>query len=353
MRRTLLRITIFAIMILAASAVFALDSVILKADPGTKTAYTGPVWSPVGRTLAVVSGTYTDDPNLLCSGCEGKCIVTLTQNGSAWKSRVLLKNADLPVWSPDGKQLAATQSGLVVADVATGKAKIVAASKAVVGQPVASDVYEPLSWSPTGKFLMYRIMKQETWEVRLKEMKTGKDTKVATDCEAWWLPDSKVLTSYSGGVDGPGKGWLKIIDPVAGKSRTIVTGYYLTKPYIQKDGRYVFVHIADGAPKGKGIYRIDLKTSIIAKMTALSCLQLHWSPDGKKFIFITKYSPKGDVPPKSTLYVGDTVSWAFGIAAKDASKVDDVWYQHAQWAPTSKSAAYVSELGDVKLLIPE
>lgn len=330
-------LTLFAILMSCASAT---EVTVVKADPDAKIAYTNPVWSPDGRYIAYVGATYATDPNEPTFGKTDTSVYVASAASGKWVSKEIAKGADWPVWSADSKRLVVAQSGLTIVDVSTGKVT------KVTKRGLATNPDYPLSWSPNGRYVAYISYRNDVPTPLIRDLKGMKDLAVAPGMEGVWTGDGKYLTAA--GTDGPG--WLRLIDPLSGQSTLLLDQLGVRHPFIPKSGTAAWVLLTPTGPHGEGVYAVDLKKKTLVKQTALHALELGWSPNAANYAFITMYSPNKTVAPKSTMYLGTTSPWAFKIAAKDAAKTDDKQHQHLQWAPNSKSIAYVTELGDIKIL---
>lgn len=344
MRRILLSLSTLVFLSALASAAFAAEITLVKADPDAKIAYTGPVWSPNGKTIAYVGAPYTTDPNEPTTCKMDASVYVATLSGGKWNSRVLAKNSDWPVWAADGKKVAVSHAGLATVDAAKGK--IAQVTKASAG------VDYPMLWSPNGRFIVHASEMEGAFQPMIRDTKAGKDISQNIGFEGAWMPDGKLLTAMCTESDEVGANWLKIVDPASGNARTVAKDTCIRNPFIQKGGRYALIRITRNAPKGEGIYGVDLKTSTLSKVIAVRAKEFFWSPDGQQFAFFANYSPKAGVEVISALYVGNTQNWAFKIASKEAAKTDDTLHAHAQWSPDSKSIAYVTDAGDIRVMKP-
>jgi Tol biopolymer transport system component len=344
MRRTPLLFAALALFAILSSYVSAAEVIVVAANPDTKTAYTDPVWSPNGRSIAYVGLTYANSPNEPTFGKTDTNVYIATLAGGKWSSKELVKNADWPVWSPDGKKLMVDRGGLASVDVATGKIT------QITKRGLATNPDYPVSWSPNGRYLVYMSYRKDVPTPLIRDLKTAKDLSVAPGVVAVWMKDGKLLTAMCGPYCPAEGGWLKIIDPASGASSTLLDKWCVQNMFPLRGGSSAWVLLTPTGPHGEGIYTLDMKKGSTNKQTALHALEVSWSPDASQFAFITMYAPVGSVAPKSTLYVGDTGIWKFKIVAKDAAGTDDKLHQHAQWSPNSRSIAYVTELGDIKIL---
>ena len=326
---------------------------IISADAQAMIAYNNPVWSPDGRSLAYVSMPYQQAPNDSTGSDIGKSVYVATLAGGTCKKRLLMKDADWPVWSSDGAQIALNRGGLAIVNVSSGKSRTLLSDKRDPELGLVALRY-PVSWSPGGRYLLYI-----DWQTggcvtpTVIDNKTGKALSTQVGEDGFWMSGTKLLSARRSSPEASASSQLRITDFASGSSRTLVQGAYLMrKPFIPKGASYAWVWITGDAPKGEGIYRADLKTGKLTKMVAVRAKELYWSPDGKQFAFIADWSPRAGAEVLSCLYIGNTKTWAFKIASKSALKADDPWHAHASWSPNGKSIAYVTADGSVRLLKP-
>ncbi|MCX6374497.1 MAG: hypothetical protein NTU88_00405, partial [Armatimonadetes bacterium] len=153
------RISLVVATIIVASAAIAgvcrSDEVtIVSADAQAMIAYNNPVWSPDGRSLAYVSMPYQQSPNDSTGSDIGKSVYIATLAGGTCKKRLLMKDADWPVWSSDGAQIALNRGGLAIVNVSSGKSRTLLSDKRDPEQGLVALRY-PASWSPGGRYLLY------------------------------------------------------------------------------------------------------------------------------------------------------------------------------------------------------
>ena len=299
---------LICILVLLSALSAAAATVLMQASPGV--AYTNPVWSPNGRSIAYVGVSEADQSRS----------VYLATLGGVWKTKPLIQNADSPVWSPDGKKLAFSLGGLAVMDLATGKSGVKRAGQ-----------YYPLSWSPNGSYLLYT----DEATAAAMDMKTGKHLPLPATTDSGWMADGKLLTSVGGD--------LQIVDPAAGKSSVVACGINAKRPFIPKKASYAWVWIAENAAHGEGIYRVDLKTGKLEKQIAMHAKSLYFSPDGQQFAFLADWALNAQTEKQICLYLGSTRNWEFKIAAKGAG-------EGASWSPDSQSIAYSTADGSISIL---
>lgn len=96
----ILPVTIILVLLLSCASVFcAMEYVFVQANPAAGQTYTNPIWSPNGRSIAYVAvTTRPDSPET-----PAKNIYIATFSGGKWNHRLVAKDADQPIWSPDGK----------------------------------------------------------------------------------------------------------------------------------------------------------------------------------------------------------------------------------------------------------
>lgn len=315
------------LVLIASSSAVPQETAVIRADTAAGIAYNNPAWSPDGKSIAYVAYP---------TGCEengtGREIRIARLAAGQWKSKVLVKNADFPLWSPNGKRLAFNRSCLTILDLASG----VSAGKN------ATKPY-PLGWSPNSRYILCGSSPDKE-PAAIMDMKTGKTLPSPVGPESAWMADGKLLTSVAGD--------LRILDPATGKSRNVAKGVRARRPFIPRGASYAWLWITENAPKGEGIYRVDLKTGALTKQIAVHAKELYWSPTGKQFAFIADWSPRAGVEALSCVYVGSTLNWRFKIASKNALRADDDMHSHLAWSPDGRKIAFVTAEGGISVLKP-
>ena len=308
---------LICILILISTLATAAEVTLMTATP--EIAFTNPVWSPNGRSIAYV-GVATAD--------QSRSIYLATLAGE-WKNKPLVPGADYPIWSPDSKRLAFNKGGLSVMDPATGQGGVKNAIKPY-----------PFGWSPNGRYVLCGAG-LEGEALSLMDTKVGKTLPTAVGPDSVWMADGKLLTSVGGD--------LLVLDPATGKSRVVAKGIGAKRPFIPKGAGYAWVQITENAPKGEGIYSVDLKTGALTKKIAVRAKSLYFSPDGKQFAFTADWAINAQTEKQTCLYLGSTRNWEFKIAAKGASQATDR-QTLAAWSPDSKAIAYATAEGDIRIL---
>lgn len=176
-----------------------------------------------------------------------------------------------PAWSPNGKQLAYVsfenfRSQIYIADIATGKRRLVSKKPGINGSP---------AWSPDGNKLAIVLSNEATPKLYVLNLNTNKLEQItdgpSIDTEPTWSPDGKYLyyTSNRGG-----KPQIYRVN-LASKAIERVTfeGDYNARPVLTSDGTYlIMIH------RFAGRFHIaaqDLKTGQVLVLTQT---QLDQSP---------------------------------------------------------------------------
>ncbi|MCL6519894.1 MAG: hypothetical protein K6T99_08680 [Armatimonadetes bacterium] len=339
----ILPLLILSILLLPSTSIFcATEYVLIPANSETGTTYTNPVWSPDGRSIAYVAIT----PRLDSSEPPAKSIYVATLTKGRWSHRLIAKDADWPMWSPDGKKLAFYQNGLAIMTLTEGKTNV------VLKQNPDGGVFFPQSWSPNGRYIVMLPTTPQERKPFVFDIKSGKNLGLAAGLSTTWISDSKLLSSFFG-EQAPEANWVRITDPTTGNYRTLLKDIGAAKILVPPRAGYAWLWIKNQAPKGEGLYRIDLKSGSLTKMVSCRAEELSWSPDGKQFAFLGKLVEKSGMEPQYNLYVGNTQNWNFKIYSKGAAKPTGNFEDHLRyisWSPDSKSIAFVTGTGDIKVL---
>jgi len=245
-------------------------------------------------------------------------VIVIPSSGGA--ARAVVEGAELPYWSPDGKQIAFTYGGWRLADWALNlDAGVVGVNSQARPtskmKPIVAGYHEDFTpaWSPDGKWIAYhshrsrtpvlsydaagstddlylrRVSEEPSEEIRLTDF--GWEDGVAD-----WSPDSRKLVFDSwerGGPQGVSKPWIVTIDPSTGKPvrverlplpDPIKNATWLSwspksdeialEEHTQGSGRILWVVSADGKTAEK-----------LVEYTSSTYGGLDWKPDGKTIVY--------------------------------------------------------------------
>jgi Tol biopolymer transport system component len=270
----------------------------------------GPIWSPDGKILALVTGT------ALHSGCEEVVFVQVGADGRPVGSPAKMKLTEatydkLCGWGTDNK------IGVVLSSAELFALYSVSASGGKAVQLTPKDAMLP-SWAPDGKRIYFDGCNLgECGEIEYVPSSGGKVTRI----------------------------------PVRSKHRYVVshpTGSVSVSP----DGRLILFaggYIGKGADRNAHIFTVPVDggdlTEIMTGMESVS--QPCWSPDGKSIAFIGgEETPKKDV----VLYQIYIIPAAGGKPRQLTSTGDRVDETKIAWSPDGKQIAYYSLDNDLRLV---
>lgn len=350
------------------SGLASTEHTLIQADPGEKVVYTNPAWSPDERSIAYVA---VSNAEKLDSGAlygRDKSVWIATVRGGEWKHKLLLKDADCPVWSPDGKQLVFARNGLAVLTLSTGKVRQLTKDKL----PKFSDRDDaeattdcPVSFSPNGRYVAFHRHMWDENETRVFNLTLNRDVGLVIGHYFDWSPDSRyVLSAFNWFQDDQVTTRLIRTDLLRRKWRTLLRNYRIQGVVWPETQRYAWVLLVNREPRtypqfidypeneldppeGPGMYRLDLDSRQLRKVADVQ----RWifpSPDYRRFVFPGISGESG----QTALYVGYTPTWQFRLLSTEAR---DPWDWHVRtrfinWSPDGRSLAYVTGQGDIRIV---
>jgi Tol biopolymer transport system component len=248
--------------------------------------------------------------------CES--VVVIPSDGGA--ASVVMDGAELPYWSPDGRQIAFTYGGWRLADWALNlDAGVVAvdsqAQRTSKMKPFVTGYHEDFTpaWSPDGKWLAYHSHRSaapvsayeaagSTDDLYLRRVSDGPGEEIRLTDFGWedgvadWAPDSRrlVFDSYDrGGTPGVSKPWIVTIDPSNGRP---LSAERLPLPdpiknatwesWSPKGDEIAFEEHTGGDGRILWVISVDGKRAEkIVEHTAGTYGGLDWMPDGKALVY--------------------------------------------------------------------
>lgn len=245
-------------------------------------------------------------------------VVAISSSGGA--ARTMVDGAQLPYWSPDGKQIAFTYGGWRLVDEAlhldAGVVGVDSQARCTSKmKPIVAGYHEDFTpaWSPDGKWIAYhshrsrapvssyeaagstddlylrRVSGEPSKEIRLTDF--GWEDGVAD-----WSPDSRrlVLDSWErGGPQGVSKPWIVTIDPSTGKPVRVerlplpdpiknATG----ESWSPKGDEIAFEERTEGNGRILWVVSTDGKRAEkLVEYTSSTYGSLDWTPDGKTIVY--------------------------------------------------------------------
>jgi Tol biopolymer transport system component len=250
----------------------------LRAVVGARSPDSEPSWSPDGRRIAfrrlVDPGAADERAQIFVVGVDGRGLRNLT--GASCKSSCVANEE--PAWSPDGKRIAFVRT---------------------TGQP------PPARPRSVGIF----VMDADGSHVRQLTQRTGAFR--TEDRAPSWSPDGKRIAFMSANATyrPAGASTIYVInaDGTHAKAvRALAHGWPgAGAPSWSPDGKrllystYCWFGNCGQPPVGAQLYTVGLDGKSPRQLTRMSgnSLAPHWSPDGKKIVFVrnTRVGPGGDV----------------------------------------------------------
>jgi Tol biopolymer transport system component len=237
-----------------------------------------PTYSPDGREIAYTQTT--------CEYCESKLHIAPANAPGRSHELERVRNPYQASWSPDGRRLVVLQpgAGIAIVDARTG------ASRTIVKK--GSRSIEAPAWSPTGDRILFTEQEDATnWDVYVVEARGGRPARLTTtaaqETGPTWSPDGHRIAFSRADRDGT---WRVYTQRATGGPATPVTprGTSAVEPAWSPDGRRLAVTTQVGddssirvlTPGGGRLVRITPPN--------LFATQPAWSADGRRLIFIAR-----------------------------------------------------------------
>jgi Tol biopolymer transport system component len=245
-------------------------------------------------------------------------VVVIPSSGGA--ARTVVDGAQLPYWSPDGKQIAFTYGGWRLADGALNlDAGVVGvdsqARRTSKMKPIITGYHEDFTpaWSPDGKWIAYHSHRSRTPvssysaagstdDLYLRRVSDGVSEEIRLTDFGWedgvadWSPDSRQLVFDSwerGGPQGVSKPWIVTINPSNGKPVRVerlplpdpiknATG----ESWSPKGDEIAFEERTEGNGRILWVVSTDGKRAEkLVEYTSSTYGSLDWTPDGKTIVY--------------------------------------------------------------------
>lgn len=234
-----------------------------------------PLWSPDGSRLALVAD-------------RGEHQDLVVVEAGTWNARRLARNLfSRPTWSPDARFVAFIRStgAIHAVDVASGREH-----KLLRPRPPASEI----AWSPDGRRIAFSstLAAAGIYEIYVADLRTGLQRRVARNMvEPAWSPDGTRIAAKSGSyvyvMDRDGRRKIRL-----GRDDYDETPVH--PPVWSPDGRRLA--IANGEvyavwANGRGRVRV---TREWPRFQLPFLDDASWSPDGKRFAYVSELREPGD-----------------------------------------------------------
>lgn len=253
---------------------------VLLEDPAIS--FWGPAWSPNGaqvvfsRAIPAAVAPGSSVAELFIADNDGANLRQLTANG---------RNNYLPVWSPDGRQIAYVSGGRGGFD--THEIYVVNADGSGDTRLTNNDSQEyGAAWSPDSQTIAFGTNREGEWRIYTMRPDGSDQRSLLTPAEgnspAWSSDGSRIafMSEQGGNAD------IFVMDADGGNQQLLVGGEaweYL--PVWSPDGsRIAFASTRDGAP---AIYTASSDGSDVRRVSGrgLTAEVASWSPDGAWLVF--------------------------------------------------------------------
>jgi Tol biopolymer transport system component len=245
-------------------------------------------------------------------------VVVLPSSGGS--ARLVVDRAQIPYWSPDGKQMAFTYGGFRLADWAlnldAGVVRVDSqARRKSKMKPIVTGYHEDFTpaWSPDGKWIAYHSHRSPTAvpayasagstdDLYLRRVSGGPGEEIRLTDFGWevgvgdWSPDGRKLVFDSWERGGPSRGsrpWIVTVDPATGKPLR-VERLPLPEPiknasweaWAPKGDEIAFEERTGGNGRILWVVSADGKRAEkLTEYTSNTFGGLDWTPDGKSIVY--------------------------------------------------------------------
>lgn len=304
-----------------------------------------PAWSPDGKLLAFVSTRRRGGRFGIFLGSRAVELYVYGQNGDLYvmpafggTARKIAEDAYDPAWSPDGKKLAfrSIRNGtwrIYTASVDDGKNELVGGVDArVIG----------LAWSPDGRWISYVAGASAAtgWDLYVVPAGGGTPTRLTHDQASIvlgpaWSRDGRSIV-FSSNRGGPLNLWRVALDPdpprAIGEPERLTAGIgedvNASASPDRKSLAYSTVHTAPN------IFRLDLATQELEQLTSETTVEDYprLSPNGRRLLFYSDRSGREEL-------------WAMDLGGGELTRLSDGGGAQNDWSPDGQRVAFGTSRG--------